>query len=374
MKILYVITTTDCGGAEHALLRLARAARNAGHTVKIISVKPAGTVAQQLRADGFDVLSLDVQNKFSLRQSARGLARLVKEIKAFRPGAVHAFLYRAIQMCRQAKKYADFKLITTPHYNLAKQNYFKRLWDRGLKDADDISCAESQTTADFLTQKQKYDATKVRLICNGVDSAVFFPDAQARANERKRLGFTNRNVVFCCVARLSKEKNHALLLHSFCWLHAKIPQVRLVLVGDGPEKCEIEAVLRKNALEKAVLLAGEVADVRPYLQAADVFVLPSREESLPLSLLEACACGLPAIVSRAGDMPRVVQHGTTGFVFNGTDRALLSMLMAEITENAPLRREMGKIARTRTEKNYPPPEPKYLEIYAEIAQFSRENN
>lgn len=367
MKILYVITTTDCGGAEQALLRLAQAARTAGHTVQIVSVKPAGTVAQALRGDGFDVLSLDVQNKFSLTQSARALSQLIEKIKAYSPDVVHAFLYRAIQLCRQAKKYVSFKLITTPHYALSKQNYFKRLWDRGLKNADDISCAESQTTAVFMTEKQKYNPDKVRLVCNGVDSYYFSPDAQARAKERKNLGFLPENIVFCCVARLSAEKNHMLLLHAFGWVHAKNPQVRLVLVGDGSEKAKLVTLVKQNNLEKDVLFAGEVSDVRPFLQAADVFILPSKEESLPLSLLEACACGLPAIVSKVGDTAQVVAHGETGFVSNGRDTALLGMLMAELSENAKLRQNMGKKARTRTIENYPPAEPKYLEIYTKIA-------
>lgn len=363
MKILYVITTTDCGGAERALLRLARAARDVGHTVKIISLKPAGTVAGQLREDGFDVLSLDVQNKFSLRQSARALARLVEEIKTFRPDVVHAFLFRAIQLCRQAKKYAAFKLITTPHYDLAKQTVFKRLWDRALKNADDISCAESQQTADFLLKKQKYNSKKVHLICNGVDSLFFSPNAQARANERKALGFSPQQIVFCCVARLSKEKNIAFLLQAFAWVHAKNPDSRLVLVGGGAEKPEIEAILLKNGLKEAVLMTGEIQDVRPYLRAADIFVLPSKIESLPLALLEACACGLPAIVSKVGDMPHAVLHGETGFVFSGNNITILSMLMAELLANASLRKKMGKQARTHIEQNYPPAEPQYLELY-----------
>ena len=366
MKILYVITTSDCGGAEKALLRLASSAKKAGHTVKIISLKPAGTVAAQMRTDGLDVLFLDVQNKFSLTQTAGALARLIKEIELFAPDVVHAFLYRAIQLCRQAKKRANFKLVTTPHYDLSKQNYFKRLWDRALKNADDISCAESQKTADFLTEKQKYAAEKLRVIYNGVDGTYFAPDTQRRETMRKQLGFGTENIVFCCVARLAAQKNHALLLHAFSWIHAKNPALRLMLIGDGPEKPVLEPFLEKNRLKDAVLLAGEVADVRPYLSVADVFVLPSREESLPLALLEAAACGLPAIVSNVGDMPRVVVHGETGFVFNGRDTALLSMLMAELAENTDLRRKMGKNARTRTEKNYPPAEGQYLELYNKI--------
>ena len=366
MKILYVTTSTERGGAENALRSLVLAAREAGHSVKVISLKPVGVVAQELRKETIEVISFNVADKFSLVQNAGALARLVKEIQNFQPDVVHAVLYRAIQLCRQAKKYAAFKLITTPHYDLSKQSYFKRLWDRGLKNADDVSCAESQQTADFLLNKQGYAADKIQVIYNGVNTAYFKPDAQDRKQMREKLGFTSDNMVFCCVARLAPEKNHTVLLHAFSWVHAKNPSVRLLLVGDGAEKEKLLDLVRQNNLEKEVVFVGEVPDTRPYLQAADVFVLPSKTESLPLALLEACACGLPAIVSKVGDMPRVVMHGETGFVFNGTDAALLGMLMAELLENTDLRQNMGKKSRTRTEKEYPLAEPKYLELYAKV--------
>ena len=364
MKILYVCTSTERGGAEKALQALVLAARAAGHQVRVLSLRPAGAVARALQKEGIDTLSFEVTDKSSPVQAAGALARLVKEIQTFQPDIVHGFLYRAIQLCRQAKKYANFKLVTTPHYDLSKKNYFLRLWDRSLKNADDASCAESQQTADFLREKQKYP--KVYLICNGVNSAYFIPDAQARANERKKLGFLPENTVFCCVARLAKEKNQEILLHAFAFVHAKNPSVRLLFVGDGAEQKRLLHLIRQNNLEKEVVWVGEVPDVKPYLQAADVFVLPSKTESLPLALLEACACELPAIVSKAGDMPQVVRHGETGFVFNGTDAVLLSALMAELVENTALRQKMGQNARTRMIKKYPPAESKYLELYTKI--------
>lgn len=366
MKILYVCTTTERGGAENALRSLALAARRDGHDVKIISIKPAGVVAQQMRAEGFDVVSLEVQNKWSPVQTAGALAQLAKEIQIFQPDIVHAFLYRAIQLCRQAKKYASFRLITTPHYDLSKQPYWMRLWDRALKSADDLSCAESQQTADFLTEKQKYSKDRVRLICNGIDAAFFAPDVSAREKEREKLGFSTENIVFCCVARLSKEKNHITLLQGFETVYAKNPQVRLLLVGDGTEKEKLRQFVAEHALEKVVTFVGEVKDVRPFLHAADVFVLASKVESLPLALLEACSCGLPALVSKVGDMPYVVGHGENGFVLNPADFIIWGVLMAELAQNAKLRGIMGKNSRTRTEKNYPPAEPQYLQIYKKI--------
>ena len=366
MNILYVSTSTETGGAETALRRLVCAAQKAGHTVKIISLKPLGPVGQDLLRQGFDVLSLDLSAKFSPLENAGALARLIKEIETFSPHIVHAFLYRGILFCRLAKRRVSFKLVTTPHFDLSQKNYLLRLLDRALNQEDDLSCAESRSTADFLKNKQKYPQEKLRLICNGVDLNHFCPSDDIRHTLRSKYGWLDENVVFICVARLSAEKNHKMLLEAFSSVCKRNPQVRLVLVGDGPEKQTLQELIRQKNIEQAVLLTGEVADVAPLLAAADVFVLPSSIESLPMALLEACSCGLPAIVSKAGDMPLVVHHGENGFVCNTKDSMLLSVLMAELTENKDLRLKMGKASRKRMQTYYPEPEQKYLEIYKEL--------
>lgn len=366
MKILYVITSTDRGGAEQALAALARAARQAGHTVKIISLREIGSVGKQLQCDQMDVLSFEVKGTCRPLETLGAWARLIQEIQAFQPDVVHALLFRAIELCRLAKRRISFRLVTTPHYDWARRRFWLRLGDRVLKEADDISGAESRQTAEFLRQKQHYSDEKLRLVPNGVNAAFFAPDKALRAAQRQKMGFLEEQTVFVCVARLAKEKNHRLLLQAFLPVYAKHPQARLVLVGDGPEKENCMLFVREKRLEKAVVFVGEVADVKPYLAAADVFVLPSLTESLPLALLEACACGLPALVSRVGDMPDVVAHGQTGFVCNTQDPVLLSALMAELLENKALRAQMGRAARHRVEQRYPPPEEAYLQIYQEI--------
>ncbi len=366
MKILYVSTSTDMGGAETALKALALAAAEAGHEVKIISLKPLGSVGKDMRSRGLDIVSFELKGKLRLLENAGVFARLLQEIKNFSPDIVHAVLFRAIQFCRSAKKKIPFKLITTPHYDLSKKGWFLRLWDRGLKDMDDISCAESQSTADFLIQKQRYKKEKVRLMLNGVNTAFFAPNGDLARKTREKLGFSPQDTLFVCIARLSAKKNHQLLLESFSAVKAKNPRIGLILVGDGPENANLKEFAYQRHLEKDVCFVGEVSNVYPYLLASDVFVLPSLEESLPISLLEACSCILPAIVSKVGDMPLVVRHGENGFVFNGTDPVLLSVLMAEMCQNKSLRKEMGVVSRKKIKKFYSSSEENYLNLYKEI--------
>ena len=366
MNILYVCTSTETGGAETALRAQALAAREAGHSVKIISLKPLGSVGKDLQNKGFEIISFHMKGKLRPLETAGVLARLVQEIQEFKPNIVHACLYRAIQLCRLAKRRAEFTLVTTPHYDLSRKNYFLRLLDRALKDADSVSCAESYATAEFLKKKQKYAEEKIRLVTNGVRAEVFHPNEQRAVQEREKWGFAPQDVVFLCGARLSAEKNHMLLLKSFASVSAKNPHVKLMLAGDGPEKEKLEAFVCEKKMEKAVFFMGEVSNIYPLLLASDAAILVSSIESMPMFLLEACSCGLPAIVSKAGDMPRLVHHGENGFVCNGQDPVLLSALIAEMAENKTLRKRMGQKSLERIHKYYPAPEQIYLQIYQEF--------
>ena len=366
MKILYVCTTTDMGGAETALRALSLAVQKAGHTVRVVCLKPLGSVGKDMQEQGLDVVSLNLAGKWRPIATAGVLARLMQQIESFQPDVVHAFLYRAIMLCRLAKKHLSFKLITTPHYDLSRKGYLLRLLDRALKNADDISCAESRATADFLEKKQKYQTEKVRLVSNGVDLTRFRPDDKARQAARQQFGWKPEEIIFICVARLSAEKNHPLLLQAFASIRKHNPLARLVLVGDGAEKEKLSQWVHKKGLENAVVFAGEVSNTVPFLLASDVFVLVSTIESLPVSVLEACSCAKPCIVSKVGDMPRVVLHGQTGFLCNTQDPVLLSVLMAELAENETSRQQMGQAARQRIERYYPAPEKAYLKIYQEL--------
>ncbi len=163
-------------------------------------------------------------------------------------------------------------------------------------------------------------------------------------------GVSMLETVFICVARLAPEKNHLMLLKSFKKMLAKCPQARLVLVGDGVEKNNLELFVTSNDLTGKVIFEGQQRQVDAFLAGADVFVLPSNVESLPLALLEALASALPCLVTKVGDMPLFVEHGKSGFVFKPGDETMLSCVMTELCVNEPLRKKMGEISLQIAEK------------------------
>lgn len=364
MKILYVITSTDVGGAEKALAELA--AFMAGeHAVKVVSLKPLGPVAQELRTAGVEVTSLEMR----WYSQTRVIQKLAAEIESFKPDIVHAMLYRAIEYTRVACAGKGIKLITTPHFDLSKKNFSFRWVDRLLKDLDALTVAESFSTARYLVEKQKYQKNKVYLLPNGADEKAFYPDAGARQAMRQKYGYTPENTVFISVARLAPVKAPLALLQAFRNVLRSFPSARLVYVGEGPERAQLEAFVRQNGMETTVLLAGEQSNINEWLNMADVFVLPSVEESLPLALLEALRVGLPCLVSDTGDMPLWVEHGKNGFVFKKRDLTLLSCFMAELADSPERRAEKGQYSLTLSKRMTHTSE-QYQRIYQQLINNS----
>ncbi|MGN0025097.1 MAG: glycosyltransferase [Candidatus Avelusimicrobium sp.] len=325
MKILYVITSTHTGGAEKALLSLVSQTVKK-NTVKVVCLKPLGPVAEELRQCGAEVVSLSMTGLIPF-----GVVRkLEREIKLFQPDLVHAMLYRGIQFARLSCAGKGIKLISSPHFDLSKKSFFCRFIDKMLKDIDTLTVAESFSTSRYLLEQQRYNKNKVFLLSNGVDKSVFFRDDSLREKMRLEYKYQPDNTVFISIARLASEKNPITILQAFCNVYRLHPQARLVFVGEGTERSKLEHFIFQSGLKDVVLLAGEQHNINAWLNLADVFMLSSIEESLPLSLLEALQVGLPCIVSNVGDMPLWVEHGKNGFVVNGGDIGLFSCFMTEL--------------------------------------------
>lgn len=368
MKILYVITSTATGGAEKALLTLSSAMKDQGHHVRVICLKQLGAVAKSMEQNGIEVKSI-----YS-HLPGQMLHRIKAEIESFKPDIVHAMLFRAIEYTRMACAGKDIKLLVTPHFDLSKKSFFLRMTDSLLKGIDTLAVAESLSTAEYLIKHQHYLENKVYLLPNGIDKTKFYPDISLREKMRKQYSFHVKTTVFICVARLAAVKNPMLLLQAFRNVWLRNPDVRLVYVGEGAERAKLEDFIRQAGLEKAVVLAGEQKDVNAYLNMADVFVLPSWEESLPLALLEAVSVGLPCIVSCVGDMPQWVTHGENGYVFQPGDITLLSCLLSLLVQNEQMRKEMGEKSLEKAAQ-ITDSFTQYQQLYQQVlaGEFSREN-
>jgi glycosyltransferase involved in cell wall biosynthesis len=176
----------------------------------------------------------------------------------------------------------------------------------------------------------------------------FAPVSEERKSKlRHQLGFDAQTRVLLCVGRLSREKGHADLVRAFPKMRefAGDSPLRLVLVGEGPERLRIEELCRSMNLTDVVLLPGQQDDINPYYSIADVFLLPSRSEGCPNVLLEAMAAGVPVVATAVGGVPEVVKSGRDAILVKKHDCAGLVFATAQILRDQRLRDRLVSFAR-----------------------------
>jgi N-acetyl-alpha-D-glucosaminyl L-malate synthase BshA len=122
-------------------------------------------------------------------------------------------------------------------------------------------------------------------------------------------------------------------------------RAKIVLVGDGPERGRVEAMAREAGLADHLEILGEMDDVRPLLSVADVFLLPSAQESFGLAALEAMACGLPVVASQVGGLPEVITDGLTGYLRQPDDHAGMAAAVLDLLDDPSLRERIARLAR-----------------------------
>ena len=178
-------------------------------------------------------------------------------------------------------------------------------------------------------------------IANGIRLDRYHPDAEARAAARVELGLGDAWVVGT-VGRLDAYKNQALLVRAMAPLLSS--RVRLVIVGDGPSRSEVEAAVAALPEPRWVVMTGRRMDVPRLMPAFDVFALSSQTEGLPLVVPEAMAAGLPVVATAVGGLPTVIDEGQTGLLVPVEDAAYAAALRT-LHDDRALAKKMGARAR-----------------------------
>lgn len=186
-------------------------------------------------------------------------------------------------------------------------------------------------------------------IANGVDTAQFMPRPAGEIEIEGCPFKPGRHWLIGTVGRLQTVKNQPLLARAFVRLWMEHPhlrdRMRLVIVGDGPLRAQVTAILASAGLENMAWLAGARNDVDRILPALDCFVLPSQAEGTSCTLQEAMACGLPAVATAVGGTPALVKDGETGFLVPSEDEQALANAIAKLALDATLSNQFGRQAR-----------------------------
>lgn len=343
--ILHVVDSLERGGLERLVHDLAIAQQRHGHRVAVFSINQTGGFITELQAAGVPVIVGNKQGTLDLRV----LQKLRQTVHDHRIDTVHAHNF-------VPSYYAAAALLgmrQRPSQVVTCHDMGTRLSNRRLRWLFKWSIRRSQGVAmvgrqvhDRFTRGGYVPEHKAMTLLNAVPVEDFGITPQRRATARQALGLSADDVVVGCVGRLVELKNHLGLIRQWPDVVASHPQARLVLIGEGPLRPQIEQLIAELGLGDRVMLAGIRSDVSQLLPGLDVFALPSFTEGVSIALLEACATGLPALASRVGGNVEVIQDGVTGRLFDVQDPSAMRDALRQLAGDAGLREALGQRART----------------------------
>jgi glycosyltransferase involved in cell wall biosynthesis len=361
-----VLHTLGVGGAEVLAARLARQLGGAYRFV-FFCLDGLGTLGEELRAEGFPVRVLGRRPGLDGR-CAWHLGGLLRREHV---DLLHAHQYTPFFYALMSRfLYRNTPVLFTEHGRHAP-DYPRRkriLANRLLLRRRDRVVGVGEAVRQALITNEGISPARVGVIYNGVHLAPFASPGDSRGTVRRELGCGPGDLVIIQVARLDYLKDHATALRAFAEVLRHRPDARLLLVGEGPEHAAMEAESLRLGLGAHVRLLGLRKDVARLLFAADLFLLTSISEGIPLTVIEAMAAGLPVVSTRVGGVAEVVEEGRTGLLAPSGDARALAGKVARLAGDAALRRRMGDAGRDRARALFSEPlmHTRYQRLYREM--------
>lgn len=350
MRILFLSTSMGMGGADSQLLCAAQELRTRGHEVLIVSLTPLGPMGLDARGVGLSTESLEMRRGFP---DPRGLWRLARLVRAWRPDVVHSHMVHANLMARALRLIAPVPALVSTIHNIDEGGRLRMAAYRLTNALVDHMTIVSQAAFDRFVTDGIVPKEILRVVPNGVDTDRFRNlSPGVRESLRRSLGL-DREFVWLAVGRFEVAKDYPNMLRAFATVREQEPRAVLLLVGRGSLQAETEALARELGLGGGVRFLGVRSDVPEVMSAADGYVMSSAWEGMPMVLLEAAAAGLPIVATQVGGNHEVVRHEESGFLVPPCDHEALALAMLRLSRlPEPARRAMGDRGRERIRAHY----------------------
>ena len=365
VNVLQLISSGGYYGAENMLLNLCASQEQAGcrnslqlfYNVHLPNVE----FFERARRRGLSVRLVHCKG----RADWHAVRQIEEYIREDEIDLVHTHGYKADLYGYLAAWRMDKPVVATCHNwvgGTAALGIYNQL-DRMVMKKFNALAAVSDTVAERL-RGYGVSAEKIRTIANGIDVQSFesarpLPVLQG-----------DRGPVIGMVARLDVQKGFEYFLRAVRDLRGTFNGLKVVIVGEGPDRERIEGLIQECGLQESVVLAGQQTDMPGAYAAMDLFVLPSLNEGMPMTILEAMAASKPVIATRVGAIPRVINHGENGLLVDVRDSDGLRDAIESLLRDPERRRRMGDQAREWVKKNFTSQAMalKYREMYDEVLE------
>lgn len=365
--VCHVLHSLSVGGAEVLTARLARRLRDRCR-FHFVCLDELGPLGEQLREDGFPVEVL--QRRPGL--DARCAWRLARILGREGVNVVHAHQYTPFFYALMARLCGSRRPVLFTEHGRHQPDYPRRkriLANRLLLGRRDRVVAVGGAVRRALIVNEGLPSERIEVVYNGIDADCFAPRPAERDAVRRELGLAPQVMVMIQVARLDYLKDHITAVRALARVVVQLPATRLILVGDGPERLSIQREVERFGLTDNVMFLGTRQDVARLLQGADLFLLTSVSEGIPLTVIEAMATGLPAVCTRVGGMPEIVEEGETGLLAPAKDDDALAAAVLHMARKPELRARMGQHGQQRARESFSETRmaARYLALYGDMA-------
>lgn len=302
MKIVRLTTLLDFGGQERKYISFTENPALLNHDYYFAAIGHGGFAEKKIKERGFNVTVFNKKHSIS---NLKNIWTLYKWFKKIKPDVVHTAAAEANFHGTIAAKLAGVKVIIAEEIGFpTHSDRAKFVFRQVYKLCDKVICV-SKAVKDFLIEIKEITADRAVVIYN--------PVGAAKPIQR----IVPENFTIVCVGRLEKVKNQQLLIKAFSKLED--PKAKLILVGDGRERQNLEALINDLNCEDRIEIVGFSPEPEKYLAQACLFVLPSLSEGFGIAVVEAMQQGLPCLCSNVGGIPEFVEENQTGWLFNPND-------------------------------------------------------
>ncbi|MGI8992324.1 MAG: glycosyltransferase [Bryobacteraceae bacterium] len=347
-RVLHVVPELIPYGLENIVGYLARGTDRKRFEPAVVSLYDAdGGLEGLLKQSDVPTFHLHKRRGFDWRMFPR-FARVSRE---FRPHVLHTHNY-VLRYTYPAALWQRVPVQVHTVHNVAHMEVDRagRALQRIAFRRGVVPVAIAREVA--ATIRQVYGIDEGALIPYGIPVRDYRRGPASGGEWRKREGFGEDELLCLCVGRLAPQKDHANLLNAFAAGPASHPRARLLLAGDGPLRAAIEEQAAALGLGGRVRFLGRRTDMPDVLSAVDLFVMASRWEGSPLSVMEAMAAGVPVIATSVGGLPELVEDGVSGLLVPPGDSATLASAIRRLLDNAGERASMGRFAATRAQERF----------------------
>jgi glycosyltransferase involved in cell wall biosynthesis len=327
MRILLLSTSMGMGGADKQILTAAQQMRAAGHELLIVSLTTLGPMGLEARSLGIRTESLKMSRGVP---DPRGLLRLIRLVRSWKPDLVHSHMVHANLMARVLRLFAPVPALVSTIHNIHEGGAHLMAGYRFSNRLVDHMTIVSDAAAERFIRERIVPRHLLRVVPNGVDVDLFRSVAPgSRESLCRELELSDR-FVWLAVGRFEVAKDYPTMLRAFARVVAREPRSLLLLVGRGSLQEATEAIARELGIQASVRFAGVRHDIPEVMTAADGYVMSSEWEGMPMVLLEAAAAGLPIVATRVGGNSEVVRDRASGFLVPPSDPDALAGAMLRL--------------------------------------------